>query len=201
MNQLKPLVSIIIPAYNAERFIAQTIDSVLKQTYSNWKTIICGDGVDLPSYEDNRITSISIPEINDQGQVRNYAATLVDSEWIAFLDDDDYIRPEYLEKFLPFLQESDIVVSRMMNYGFEIPMFHEIVHSRVGISFAVRTDVFKSNPMPSPPSEDYKFLELVLGRGYRFSFTDYTGYYVRQWQSDPNYFNIKVNKKEELDEN
>ena len=44
MNKIYPLISVIIPAYNAEQFLDETLESVLSQTYENWECIIVNDG-------------------------------------------------------------------------------------------------------------------------------------------------------------
>lgn len=66
MATTNPLISVIMPVYNGERFIRETIDSVLNQTYQNFEFIIVNDGsVDstqqiINSYDDKRIISLSL---------------------------------------------------------------------------------------------------------------------------------------------
>lgn len=114
-----PLISVITPAYNAERFIQETIQSVLDQTYSNWEMIIVDDcstdrTVELAksySEKDNRIKVIQLEENSGSAVARNVAMANASGTYIAFLDSDDLWFPEKLEKQLHFMQEKDIAFS------------------------------------------------------------------------------------------
>ncbi|MBF2046913.1 MAG: glycosyltransferase [Elainella sp. C42_A2020_010] len=95
-----PQVSIIIPAYNGERFITKALDSILAQTYSNYEIIVVNDGSTdqtaavLQPYRD-RILYI---EQANQGvaAARNRGMALAQGELIAFLDQDDVLLPDKL---------------------------------------------------------------------------------------------------------
>lgn len=112
-------VSIVTPAYNAERFIGQTIESVLNQTYSNWEMIIVDDcSTDrtveiIKSYtkQDPRVILIELKENSGSAVARNTAMDHATSKYIAFLDSDDLWFPEKLEKQLQFMQSQDIAFS------------------------------------------------------------------------------------------
>jgi len=92
----KDLVSIIMPAYNAEKYIREAIDSVINQTYTNWELIIVNDGsIDLTSELIKEIT-ISNPKISyyyqqngRQGKARNLGIQKSKGVFLAFLDADD----------------------------------------------------------------------------------------------------------------
>ena len=100
-----PLVSVIIPAYNAETFIAETLQSVLSQTYSNLEVLVVDDGsqdftssiVTSFAQRDSRV--ILIKQIN-QGvaAARNLAIEKSRGEYIAPIDADDLWHPQKLEK-------------------------------------------------------------------------------------------------------
>ncbi|MBI2269192.1 MAG: glycosyltransferase family 2 protein [Bacteroidetes bacterium] len=105
------LVSIVIPAYNAELFIKETIDSVLNQTYKNFECIVVDDGskdstsgiVKELTKSDKRIRLIKQA---NQGvsAARNAGATNSTGIYIAFLDADDIWVPEHLELLIQELQ-------------------------------------------------------------------------------------------------
>ena len=104
------LVSVIMPAYNCERFIKQSIDSVLAQTYTNWELLIVDDcSTDRTA---DIISSFSDPRIhyqrNDQNRrcayTRNQAIKQAKGRYIAFLDSDDIWLPEKLERQITFMQ-------------------------------------------------------------------------------------------------
>ncbi len=89
------LVSIIVPAYNANRFISDTIKSVINQSYTNWELIIVNDGSTddtektiAPYLNDKRIKYIS-KQNSGVSDTRNKGSHLANGKFIAFLDADD----------------------------------------------------------------------------------------------------------------
>ena len=115
----KELVSIITPVYNSEKYITETIESVLSQTYNNWEMIIVDDcSTDnsqsvVKGYRkhDNRIYIYELSENRGQAYARNYAIEKANGRYIAFLDSDDLWLPDKLEKQIRFIQEKDAVLS------------------------------------------------------------------------------------------
>ena len=115
----KPLVSIITPLYNAEKFIAETISSVQNQSYKNWEHIIVDDAssdnsilvVDSLAADENRIIFIKNSENLGAAVCRNQATELARGHFIAFLDADDLWSPEKLEKQLQFMFQNECAVS------------------------------------------------------------------------------------------
>jgi len=110
-DSINPIAfSVIIPLYNKERSIASTIESVLKQTYSNFELIIVNDGSTdqslevAQSFKDSRIQIIS----KDNGGVssaRNLGIELSQNQFIVFLDADDLWLPFCLEEFRTLIDE------------------------------------------------------------------------------------------------
>ncbi len=105
------LVSIIMPSYNTAPYIAESIQSVLNQTYKDWELIIVDDcstdNTDevVDSFLDNRIKYLK-NEINSGAAAsRNKALREAKGKWIAFLDSDDLWMPEKLEKQIHFMEE------------------------------------------------------------------------------------------------
>lgn len=109
---MKEFVSVIMPTYNCGRFIRESIDSVLAQTYNNWELLIVDD---CSTDETERVVrSFSDPRIrymrNNQNQgaalTRNSALREAKGRYIAFLDSDDLWLPEKLEKQVAFMQQN-----------------------------------------------------------------------------------------------
>lgn len=105
-----PLVSIIMPAHNSERFIGMAIDSVLAQTYWNWELIVVNDkSTDqtceiVKRYEqcDNRISLYDSDYHNGMPSApRNTGIRLAKGRFIAFLDSDDLWTSTKLEEQVP----------------------------------------------------------------------------------------------------
>jgi len=108
--QAGPLVSIMMPAFNAEKFIALAIESVLAQTYTNWELIVVDDGsVDrtgeiAAQYQDERIKIVRQPN-GGESAARNTALRHMQGELVAYLDADDTLLPNHLELTARYLQE------------------------------------------------------------------------------------------------
>ncbi|MDD7740977.1 MAG: glycosyltransferase family 2 protein [Fusicatenibacter sp.] len=109
-----PKVSIIIPVFNKERYLAATLDSVLEQNFSDYEVVVVNDGSTdespeiIKSYEekDSRIRSIHIPN-GGVSHARNVGLAAAKGEWIQFLDGDDLIDREYLAKGVPLTEGQD----------------------------------------------------------------------------------------------
>lgn len=111
----EPLVSIITPVYNAEQFLPELIQTVLKQTYVNWEWIMVDDGSTDNSYgvlkeaasKDTRIKVHRNENNLKVFQARNNALATARGEFIAFLDADDLWEPDKLRLQLDFMQEKN----------------------------------------------------------------------------------------------
>lgn len=107
-----PLVSIIMPAFNASRSIKESIESVLMQQYTNWELLIVNDGSTdntkaiIESYSDRRIRYF---EKNNGGvsSARNLALANMQGEFFCFLDADDLLTPESISSRIQLFQEHD----------------------------------------------------------------------------------------------
>ena len=105
-------VSFIIPAYNAEKYIEVCIESVRKQTIPGWELIIVDDGstdetsriCEQFAQLDERICVIH-QENAGPAKARNNGFDRSHGQWVAFLDADDWIEEDYLERLYPYMQE------------------------------------------------------------------------------------------------
>lgn len=121
------LVSIITPAYNCEKYISESIESVLAQTYIYWEMIIVNDMSNdntekiIRNYmkKDNRIKLINLNENSGAAVARNTALDNANGRFIAFLDSDDRWKKDKLEKQIKFMKDN--------NYGFSFTKYEYII--------------------------------------------------------------------------
>ena len=114
----RPLISIIMPLYNALPFLDETIGSILAQTYDNWELIIVDDcstdaSADVArSYaeHDPRISLYESSENGGAGRARNLCLDHVRGDYVAFMDSDDVWFPEKLSRQLAFMQANKAVM-------------------------------------------------------------------------------------------
>ena len=111
---MNDLVSIIMPSYNTGRFIKETIESVLAQSYPTWELIIVDDcstdntdEVVNQYLSDERIRYIKNDTNSGAAVSRNRALREAKGKWIAFLDSDDLWEPEKLKKQIAFMEKND----------------------------------------------------------------------------------------------
>ena len=114
---IEGMVSIIMPSWNTGRLIAESIQSVIDQTYPNWELLIVDDcstdNTDevVEKFHDERIRYFHNESNSGAALTRNHALQKARGEWIAFLDSDDLWMPEKLEHQLNFMQENHYVLS------------------------------------------------------------------------------------------
>lgn len=121
MESRNPEISVIVPVYKVEKYLAKCVESLLAQTYKKMKIVLVDDG-----------SPDSCPEICDRfaaqyenvralhkengglGDARNFGVRNTDSEWIVFVDSDDYVEPVYVETLVNLKNQYDaqMVVTR-----------------------------------------------------------------------------------------
>jgi glycosyltransferase involved in cell wall biosynthesis len=134
-------VSVIMPAYNAEKFIAESIASVIAQSYPNWELLIVDDGstdatkhlIESFCLKDERI-KYYYQQNGKQGKARNLALSYAKGTYIAFLDADDVWLPQKLEVQLEEIKEknADLVFSDCIMFTDSISASKKIMHSGKG---------------------------------------------------------------------
>lgn len=113
------LVSIVTPLYNSEKYIEETILSVLDQTYNNWEMLIIDDcSIDngpniVKKYikQDERVKYLKLEKNSGAAVSRNKAIELAEGEYVAFLDSDDLWKNKKLEKQIKFMKENNYAIS------------------------------------------------------------------------------------------
>lgn len=112
----RPLVSVIVPCYNMERFITDTINSVINQTFADWELLITDDAstdetvklIQSLAENDNRIHVSINPEHSGIATSRNCCIQNAKGRFLAFLDADDLWHPDKLQRQLQFMQEHEV---------------------------------------------------------------------------------------------
>ena len=110
-SQVKPLVSILVPAYNAERWVAQSIRSALEQTWSNTEIVVVDDGSSDGTYqiaEQFRGERVIIIRQENQGAAaaRNRAFSLCKGDYVQWLDADDLLAPDKVSNQMAIIEEA-----------------------------------------------------------------------------------------------
>jgi glycosyltransferase involved in cell wall biosynthesis len=122
-----PLISVIIPAYNAERFIGQTLNSVLAQTYQNLEVIVVNDGsIDHTAEivkefieKDSRVTLLQQPN-SGVAAARNLGIRYSTGEFIAPIDSDDIWYPQNIEKQVQCMLQSGPEVGLVYSWSIDV---------------------------------------------------------------------------------
>jgi len=161
------LVSIVIPAYNAEPFIKDTIKSVLNQTYDNWELIVVNDGsIDktleiIKSFNDIRIKIIN--QTNSGVSVaRNNGMNISMGDFIVFLDADDIFSENFIEKRLICLlsnQNIGFCCSEVFHFKNNV---NEIIEKKIGTFENIEENILLYNKGFDSVPSNYMFRKSVL---------------------------------------
>jgi glycosyltransferase involved in cell wall biosynthesis len=133
MGDSKPSVSVIVPAFNAERHISETLDSVAGQIYKQWECIVVNDGSTDDTSEiirqrvekDKRFIGITIPN-SGVSKARNTGITVANGEYILPLDADDLLDKAHLETVMGIFRENAsvrLVYTAVVKFGVETGKF------------------------------------------------------------------------------
>ncbi|MCY6489309.1 glycosyltransferase family 2 protein [Leptolyngbya sp. GGD] len=109
---MKPLVSILIPAYNAEEYLAETLDSALAQTWDNLEIIVVDDGsqdntLAIAKQYESKIVKIIHQSNQGQSASENRALEAAQGDFIQYLDADDLLAPDKIERQIQLLGDSN----------------------------------------------------------------------------------------------
>lgn len=117
-----PKISVIVPVYKVEAYLARCVESILAQSFSDFELILVDDGspdrsgaiCDEYAKKDPRIVVIH-QKNGGLSAARNagidWAFAYSDSQWLSFIDSDDWVHPEYLERLLNAAMDHDVSVS------------------------------------------------------------------------------------------
>ena len=155
-----PLISIIVPVYNVEKYLKRCVDSLLQQTYKNIEIILVDDGspdncgIICDDYA-NKHDNIKILHQKNQGlsAARNNGVKISRGEYISFVDSDDYVITEYIE----------ILYSALIQYGADI--------SAAGIFYVTNEKVSPSEP-PEKVYSDLLTKEKMIFKMYHYEGTN-----------------------------
>ena len=218
---MKRKVSIITPVYNSEKYIEETIKSVLQQTYTNIEVIIVDDGstdnsgsiCDSFSMLDDRII---VSHTKNQGPVRarNYAIGLATGEYILPVDSDDKIASKYVEEAVGILESNSnigIVYCKAMLFGDKTGLWDIPQYSLEGILIGnciFATAMFRKSDwelvggyseLMNDGIEDYDFwLSIIeLGRGV-YQIQKILFYYRKHYGSRSDLYEANAERKKEM---
>ena len=109
-----PVISIIIPVYNKEKYIRETLESILAQSYKNWE-LICVDDVStdssyeiVSSIKDDRISLIRNTKYNGANYCRNYGLAIAKGEFVMFVDADDLLLADCVSHRVNAIEKSNL---------------------------------------------------------------------------------------------
>ncbi len=111
-----PTFSIIVPVYNVEKYLSQCIESILAQTFSDFELLLIDDGssdgspriCDHFAQKDARV-KVFHQENGGVSSARNFGIEIATGQYISFVDADDWIEPEYCQRVLEKIHDSDLL--------------------------------------------------------------------------------------------
>lgn len=195
-------ITFIIPSIGRDT-LSFSIESLLKQNNPKWKCIVIFDGIEKNiAIKDERIQYFEIEKtkgvINQASDVRNYGIQKANTEWIAFLDDDDTITDDYVEIFYQEQKifDFDIYIFRMLMDKRIIPAYDcfDIKAADVGISFVCHRKIFDIISFENSHTEDFDFLNKASIKKCKIIISNTIKYFVKKNICDIEFKNdLKIN--------
>lgn len=183
---MEPLISVIVPVYNVEKYLKKCVESIIRQTYKNIEIILVDDGstdnsgkiCDELKSKDERI-KVFHKKNGGLSDARNYGIERMSGKWVTFIDSDDYIFSKYIEKLYSILESNKAEISicdPVHVFGENKPEFKEetniIIYNSLG---AIQTMWYQTSFLPSAWGKLYKsdiFKNLRFTKGIIFEDID-----------------------------
>lgn len=199
----KPLISLIMPVYNAENYIVRTVDTVLAQTFSDLEIILVDDGStdrtsDVLGWYEKTYPNIVVTRQANSGvpAARNMGINLANGEYIAFMDNDDMLRPDMMEELYTSIKknECDIAITSIYQivnneYAVEMQCYFEedvaitnddFLHEYAINGYALfsiwnklyRASIVKEHPFPLIMFDDEAWTPYILSYADKICYVD-----------------------------
>jgi len=159
MSSKTPLVSVVMPAYNAEKYISEAIESILNQTFKDFEFIIINDGstdstpniIDKYARLDKRIIVLNNEKNLNIAESRNRGVEIARGKYIATMDSDDRALPDRLKNQLEFLESNkDIAISIGNINIMDGKGVFQYTRNYPVADKDIRSKVYRFNPFPNP---------------------------------------------------
>lgn len=199
----EPEISLIIPAYNAKDYIARSIDTALASTFHNFEIVIVNDGSTdstqdiIDWFAENYDNIVSIQKLNGGvADTRNVGIKAAKGKYIAFMDNDDMIRPNMLEELYKTITKNDCDIAiaplyRLIDSGYtvhcnlpfqtdtaiDIDKYLDIMYTPNFYNCAIwnklyRASIVKAHPLGILKYEDVSWTPCILSYAKTFCFLD-----------------------------
>lgn len=176
---MKPLITVIMPVYNASKYMRESIESVIVQSYKNWNLILIDDGstdesisiIEEYCKKDQRIRKILLKHNGGVANARNEGIALAEGDYIAFLDSDDLWKPDKLQIQVDYILQTGCkfvysaydVINEQGEYLKTItPYWSKVGYEQLlntniiaCCTIVVESGIMKKDPMPQLKHEDY----------------------------------------------
>ena len=210
-ENMNEIVTFVVPSLNRPS-LPRSLGSIVNQTDPRWKAIVCFDRRPGARIQTDHVFEFSNPKVSvfdyedpgdtvkgmtsGPGPVRNYAVSKADTEWVAFLDDDDALTDDYVSRLAEEGEGADAIVFRMIytNGNFlprEFMTPHKFSLGHFGVSSAVRRSVFDKIQYTRGRGEDYRLIRDIKAAGMCVKFSKYATYLIRQHEPTERISQIK----------
>ena len=207
---MNELVSVIVPAYNVAPYLEQCLESIVAQTYTHLEVIVVDDGstdasgaiADEWAVRDRRVRVIHQPNAG-LSAARNTGLNAMQGTYVTFIDSDDFVAPQYVERLMQYASDADAVLCDwvIFSYADTVPApstcskvrtytafqaVQHILYQRRGLTHSAcgriyRANIFKEVRFPEGMLyEDLAVLMPVMQQVSRLIFVPERLYYYRQ---------------------
>lgn len=201
-------VSVIIPVFNASKYICKTLNSIINQDFENYEIIVIDDGSTDDSLEiiNNTLKNTEIPhkiihqENSGVSSARNRGIEVSTGEYIVFIDADDYVTPNHLSvlyngqsdfSLTLFVKKEEDNISKPFTYDWDVISTREFLEMELKMQIVFnffqlmyKADIIKNNNIKFTPGiiygEDIEFVHKVLAYGTQIVINNEVTYYYVQ---------------------